>query len=114
MVFCRWRFALGGVGLPWHRSLFLLPCIRWVQSSHAKVYLVFAPNSTTAAAAGGAAGGGGNAAGGAAGGEAAGGGGGVEASGMSRREFTKLKSLLVLMQKASTHSALVNLGQVSF
>lgn len=32
---------------------------------------------------------------------------------MGRREFTKLKSLLLLMQKASTHPALVNLGQVT-
>lgn len=62
-------------------------------------------HTTTAAAAGGAAGAGGNAAGGAV--------GGGEASGMGRREFTKLKSLLLLMQKASTHPALVNLGQVT-
>ncbi|CAN0326257.1 unnamed protein product [Ectocarpus fasciculatus] len=31
---------------------------------------------------------------------------------MGRREFTKLKSLLALMQKASTHAGLVNLGQL--
>ncbi|CAM9858108.1 unnamed protein product [Ectocarpus sp. 6 AP-2014] len=38
--------------------------------------------------------------------------GGAEANGMGRREFTKLKSLLALMQKASTHPGLVNLGQL--
>eukprot|EP00752_Nemacystus_decipiens_P012660 g11214.t1 len=51
-------------------------------------------------------------AGGAAGGGAGGAAGGAEANGMGRREFTRLKSLLSLMQKASTHPALVNLGQL--
>lgn len=73
--------------------------------SHAYVCRPPLLHTTTAAAAGGAAGAGGNAAGGAV--------GGGEASGMGRREFTKLKSLLLLMQKASTHPALVNLGQVT-
>ncbi|CAN0064539.1 unnamed protein product [Scytosiphon promiscuus] len=35
-----------------------------------------------------------------------------QSNAMGRREFTKLKSLLTLMQKASTHPALVNLNQL--
>ncbi|CAM9956485.1 unnamed protein product, partial [Choristocarpus tenellus] len=41
--------------------------------------------------------------------ERRGGGGG----GLGRREYTKLKSLVSLMQKAATHPSLVNLIQVS-
>ncbi|CAM9883365.1 unnamed protein product [Pylaiella littoralis] len=71
-----------------------------------------AGGGAASAAGGNAAGGRGGARGGGGAAAAAGGAGGAESAGMGRREFTKLKSLLALMQKASTHPELVHLGQL--